>query len=128
MRSEWEDAVETTLRGLGVPLEFSIADLDAAVARSFAAVTVYFGHQQLEHGDLTAAIGAFDSVICYLQPRQRGPLIRMLAVAHYLRGLAHERRGMRMHALDGYAMALSLWPEHADARAALDRVQGDLRP
>jgi hypothetical protein len=128
MRSEWEAAVESTLRSLGVPLEFSVGDLDSAVARSFAAVTVYFGHQQLEHGHLTGAIHAFDSVIGYLRGRQQGPLIRLLAVAHYLRGTAFERRAMRMHAFDDYAMALSLWPDHAGARAGRARVEGVDRP
>jgi hypothetical protein len=120
MKSDWERKVESTLRDLGVPIEFSVADLDAAVAQSFAALTVYFAQQQLEQGHPAEAVSALDGAIACLQPQRGGPLTRLLALAYYLRGTAHERQRMRMHALDDYAMTLGLWPQHPGARHALD--------
>lgn len=132
MKSDWGRKVESTLGDLGVPLALAIPDPDAAAGQSLAAVIVYFGHQQLEQGHLAEAVSVFDSVILHLQSARGGPLTRLLALAHYLRGMAHERREVLAHALDDYTMTLGLWPGHAGARRALEllahRREGPVEP
>lgn len=122
-KSGWEATVDATLRRLGVPIEASVRDADTAVAHGFAAASVVLGHRVLEGGNPDQAIAAFDGAILSLQGRRHVSLGPLLAVAHYLRGVAYEAKGLTARALDDYTMALVLAPEHKGALAARDRLR-----
>jgi lipoprotein NlpI len=65
---------------------------------------------------------AFDSAILSLQGRRHVSLAPLLAVAHYLRGTAHEAMGLPATALEDYDQALALAPDHEGALAARARL------
>jgi hypothetical protein len=126
-RSSWESLVDAPLRRLGVELEPEVRDRDSALAQGFAAASVLFGHRVLEGGNPQEAIAAFDGAILSLQSRRHVNLGHLLAVAHYLRGVAYEAKGLRDKALDDYAMTLVLVPDHEGARAARNRLRSQPR-
>jgi tetratricopeptide (TPR) repeat protein len=128
--SSWESTIDERLRPLGVRLTTSVRDLDTALTQGFAAASVVLGHRALEAGNLSQAIAAFDNAILALQGRRHVDLASLLAVAHYLRGTAHEAMGHPTEALDDYDKALALAPDHQGAQAARHRLQarrGDAR-
>jgi len=122
-KSGWEATVEAALRRLGVQFEPSVRDAETALAQGFAAASVVLGHRVLEGGNPDQAIAAFDGAILSLQGRRHVSLGPLLAVAHYLRGVAYEAKGLAAEALTDYTMALVLAPDHKGALAARDRLQ-----
>ena len=121
-KTGWEATVDATLRRLGVSLDASVRDADTAVAQGFAAASVVLGHRVLEGGNPDQAIAAFDGAILSLQGRRHVSLAPLLAVAHYLRGVAYEAKGLAAEALEDYTKALALTPQHKGALAARDRL------
>jgi tetratricopeptide (TPR) repeat protein len=122
LESESEAPIESTLRELGLPLDFSITDPQTAFIGGFAKATIFHGYQALKAGDLEKAISAFASVVDLLTTEGDPKFSEPLAVAHYLRGTAYEKKQMVKQALDDYTSALSFSPTHEAAREGYERL------
>lgn len=118
MGSDWESMVDATLRGLGDSVRWRVHDRDVAMAFGFAVASVILGQRALRGRYPDAAIAAFEGAILFLQRRRHVDLARLLAVAHYLRGIAYEAKRLAGRAPDDYAMAFVLAPDHEGARHA----------
>jgi hypothetical protein len=116
--------MQATLGRLGIPLDFSQSDQQAAFAGGLAKAGIFRGYKSLETGDLDSAIQSFTIVIESSLGKGRPGMEHTLAVAHFLRGSAYERKGVVPAALSDYTSALRLWPAHADARQAYERLVG----
>jgi len=92
LRSEADADMESTLRELGLPLDFSVTDPQTAFSGGFAKATIFHGYQALNAGDLEKAISSFASVIDLPATEGGSQFAQALAVAHCLRGSGHEKK------------------------------------
>ncbi len=122
--SETDAAMESTLRELGLPLDFSVTDPQTAFTGGFAKATIFHGYQALSAGELDEAISSFTSVIDFLATESDSRFAEALAVAHYLRGSVHEKKEMTEQALADYTNAFNLSPNHEAAREGYERLKG----
>jgi hypothetical protein len=116
--------MESTLRELGLSLDFSSTDPQTAFIGGFAKATLVKGHQALSAGNVDEAITAFTTVIDRLNQQDSDQFVKSLAVVYSLRGIAHEGKRQTAQALADYAAALDAVPNHAVAREGQRRLSG----
>lgn len=111
-----------TLEALGIPLETGLTTPQDALVGGMAKAAISRGVQALNERRWDDAATGLGASILTLSREAGSRWTRVLAVAHRLRGAAHEGAGRRADALADYERALALSPDDEEARAGKARL------
>jgi hypothetical protein len=107
---------------LGIPFEPGRTDTKGSQIGGDAKSGLYRHLQALEERRWDEATEGLDSTIDLLTKQTGGRWTQVLAVAHRLRGQAHEGAGRKAEALADYERALILMPDDGEARTGKARL------
>jgi hypothetical protein len=110
-----------TLEALGIPLDFGTTTPEDALLGGLTKVAIVRGVKALDERRYHDATTSLGSAITNLSA-QPARWQKVLAVAHRLRGKAHEGAGRPPEALADYDRALALAPDDAESQAGKKRL------
>ena len=114
--------LEDTLRRLGIPLDFGVSDAGTALVGGLAKANLFQAHQSLAAQRWDEALRTLSGTLDLLAKEDGVTFGGPLGVGFFLRGVAHERKGLTEAARSDYARALSYLPQHQGARAGQERL------
>lgn len=121
-----DDDMLTVLAALGIPLQRSASDGKTALTGGAAKAAIYQAHRQIRFGNADDALATVESVLDTAEFGLHPSSAPIAAAGFYLRGQAHEAKGLTLPAQFDYETALKISPNHRPARDALARLVGGL--